>query len=300
MKPTPSISREECRGSVMENPYIPMPMNVVQITTEVDTNDIKTFRLTFVNPEDEKKFKYLPGQFGELSIFGKGESPIGIASSPTDPGYVEFTVQRTGTLVGGLVTTALHDLEEGAQIGLRGPLGNSWPIDFLAGKNVVVVGGGFAFTTLRSLINYMIHPENRKRFGDITVVYGARTPGLLLYKDEMAAWQKRKDLVMHVTVDRGDANWKGREGFVPTVCKEVAPSAKNAVTVICGPPIMIKFTLPVFFDLGFSRENILTSLEMRMKCGIGKCGRCNVGNKYVCKDGPVFSLAQLEQLPRDY
>ncbi|MCX5833666.1 MAG: FAD/NAD(P)-binding protein [Deltaproteobacteria bacterium] len=284
----------------MENPYIPMPMNVVKITTEVDTNDIKTFRLTFVSKEDEEKFKYLPGQFGELSIYGKGESPIGIASSPTDPGYVEFTVQRTGTLVGGMVTTALHDLEEGAQIGLRGPLGNAWPIDFLAGKNVVVVGGGFAFTTLRSLINYMIHGENRKRFGDITVVYGARTPGLLLYKDEMAAWQKRKDMVMHVTVDRGDASWKGREGFVPTVCKDVAPSSKNAVTVICGPPIMIKFTLPVFFDLGFSRENILTSLEMRMKCGIGKCGRCNVGNKYVCKDGPVFSLAQLEQLPRDY
>ena len=284
----------------MENPYIPMPMDVVKITTEVDTNDIKTFRLAFVSKGDEERFKYLPGQFGELSIYGKGESPIGIASSPTDPGYVEFTVQRTGTLVGGIVTTALHDLEEGAQIGLRGPLGNSWPIDFLAGKNVVVVGGGFAFTTLRSLINYMIHGENRKRFGDITVVYGARTPGLLLYKEEMAAWQKRKDLVMHVTVDRGDASWKGREGFVPTVCKEVAPSSKNAVTVICGPPIMIKFTLPVFFDLGFSRENILTSLEMRMKCGIGKCGRCNVGNKYVCKDGPVFSLAQLEQLPRDY
>ena len=284
----------------MENPYIPMPMNVVKITTEVDTNDIKTFRLTFGRKEDEEKFKYLPGQFGELSIYGKGESPIGIASSPTEPGYVEFTVQRTGSLVGGMVTTALHDLEEGAQIGLRGPLGNAWPIDFLTGKNVVVVGGGFAFTTLRSLINYMIHSENRKRFGDITVVYGARTPGLLLYKDEMAAWQKRKDLVMHVTVDRGDASWKGREGFVPTVCKEVAPSSKNAITVICGPPIMIKFTLPVFFDLGFSRENILTSLEMRMKCGIGKCGRCNVGNKYVCKDGPVFSLAQLEQLPRDY
>ncbi len=284
----------------MENPYIPMPMNVVKITTEVDTNDIKTFRLTFVNKADEDKFKYLPGQFGELSIYGKGESPIGIASSPTEPGYVEFTVQRTGILVGGIVTTALHDLEEGAQIGLRGPLGNSWPIDFLEGKNVVVVGGGFAFTTLRSLINYMIHPENRKRFGDITVVYGARTPGLLLYKDEMAAWQKRKDMVMHVTVDKGDANWKGREGFVPTVCKEVAPSSKNAVTVICGPPIMIKFTLPVFFDLGFSKENILTSLEMRMKCGIGKCGRCKVGYKYVCKDGPVFSLAQLEELPRDY
>ena len=284
----------------MQNPYIPMPVEVTKIVTEVETNDIKTFRLTFVNKEDEENFKYLPGQFAELSILGKGESPIGIASSPTQPGYIEFTVQRAGALVTGLVTTALHDLEVGARIGVRGPLGNSWPIEFLEGKNVVVVGGGFAFTTLRSLIHYMLHEDNRSRFGDISVVYGARTPGLLCYKEELAAWEKRKDIKMHVTVDKGDANWKGREGFVPTVCKEVGPSPENAVTVICGPPIMIRFTLPVFFELGFAKENILTSLEMRMKCGIGKCGRCNVGHKYVCKDGPVFSFAELDRLPRDF
>jgi sulfhydrogenase subunit gamma (sulfur reductase) len=285
---------------MMQNPYIPMPVEVTKIVTEVETNDIKTFRLTFVNKEDEENFKYLPGQFAELSILGKGESPIGIASSPTQPGYIEFTVQRAGALVTGLVTTALHDLDVGARIGVRGPLGNSWPIEFLEGKNVVVVGGGFAFTTLRSLIHYMLHEDNRSRFGDISVVYGARTPGLLCYKEELAAWEKRKDIKMHVTVDKGDANWKGREGFVPTVCKEVGPSPENAVTVICGPPIMIRFTLPVFFELGFAKENILTSLEMRMKCGIGKCGRCNVGHKYVCKDGPVFSFAELDRLPRDF
>jgi len=284
----------------MQNPYIPMPVEVTKIVTEVETNDIKTFRLTFVNKEDEENFKYLPGQFAELSILGKGESPIGIASSPTQPGYIEFTVQRAGSLVTGLVTTALHDLDVGARMGVRGPLGNSWPIEFLEGKNVVVVGGGFAFTTLRSLIHYMLHEDNRSRFGDISVVYGARTPGLLCYKEELAAWEKRKDIKMHVTVDKGDANWKGREGFVPTVCKEVGPSPENAVTVICGPPIMIRFTLPVFFELGFAKENILTSLEMRMKCGIGKCGRCNVGHKYVCKDGPVFSFEELDRLPRDF
>lgn len=282
------------------NPYIPMPVKIDKIINEVDTNDIKTFRLTFLNKEDEENFKYTPGQFGELSIYGKGESPIGIASSPTEPGYVEFTVQRAGAIVPGLVTAALHDMDEGAQIGLRGPLGNSWPLEFLENKNIVVVGGGFAFTTLRSLINYMLHKDNRKRFGDITVVYGARTPGLLLYKDEIAAWEKRDDIKTIITVDKGDANWKGREGFVPAVCKETAPSPQNAVAVICGPPIMIKFTLPVFFELGFSKENILTSLEMRMKCGVGKCGRCNVGSQYVCKDGPVFSLAELDELPRDF
>jgi NAD(P)H-flavin reductase len=280
---------------IAENPYVPMPVEIIKIITEVDTKDIKTFRLAFLNKEDEERFKYIPGQFAELSFYGKGESPIGIASSPTQKGYIEFTVQKAG-----VVTSTLHEAEEGTLMGVRGPLGNSWPIEFLEGKNIVIVGGGFAFTTLRSLINYMIFEENRKRFGKITVVYGARSPGLLLYKDELETWAKRGDIDLNVTVDKGDATWKGREGFVPTVCKEVAPSKENAVTVICGPPIMIRFTLPVFFDLGFSKENIITSLEMRMKCGIGKCGRCNVGSKYVCKDGPVFSLAELDKLTKEY
>jgi NAD(P)H-flavin reductase len=279
----------------MQNPYVPYPVELIKIVTEVDTKDIKTFRFAFVNKEDESKYSYIPGQFGELSVFGKGESPIGIASSPTNPGYVEFTVQKAG-----VVTSALHEMEEGTRMGLRGPLGNSWPIEFLEGKNIVIVGGGFAFTTLRSLIQYMIHDDNRKRFGKITVIYGARNPGLLLYKDELEVWAKRGDIDLNVTVDKGDAGWKGREGFVPTVCKEVAPSPENAVTLICGPPIMIRFTLPVFFELGFSNDNIITSLEMRMKCGIGKCGRCNVGSKYVCKDGPVFSLAELDKLTKEY
>ncbi len=279
----------------MLNPYLPIPVTIDKIITEVETKDIKTFRLKFLNREDEQNFRYLPGQFAELSLFGKGESPIGIASSPTQPGYLEFTVQKAG-----VVTSALHDLEEGAQIGVRGPLGNYWPLDYLAGKNTVIVGGGFAFTTLRALINYMLHEENRSRFGKITVVYGARMPGLLLYKEELAAWEKSGDIDLNVTVDKGDADWKGKVGFVPAVCKEISPSAENTVAVICGPPIMVRFTLPLFFELGFSKDDIYTSLEMRMKCGIGKCGRCNVGSKYICKDGPVFSLAELDKLTPEY
>ncbi len=279
----------------MLNPYLPIPVVIEKVITEVDTKDIKTFRFTFLNGEDETNFRYLPGQFAELSLFGKGESPIGIASSPTQPGYLEFTVQKAG-----VVTSALHDLEAGAQIGIRGPLGNYWPLDYLAGKNVVIVGGGFAFTTLRSLINYMLFEENRERFGRIIVVYGARTPGLLLYKDELAAWAKRSDLDLNVTVDRGDENWQGKVGFVPTVCQELAPPVENSVAVICGPPIMVRLTKPIFFALGYARENIYTSLEMRMKCGIGKCGRCNVGSKYVCKDGPVFSFAEIDTLSYEF
>ena len=280
---------------MQKNPYIPAPVKVEKIITEVETKDIKTFRLTFLNQEDKEAFAYLPGQFAELSIFGKGESPIGIASSPTDPDYIEFTVQKAG-----VVTTALHDFEEGALMGVRGPLGNSWPLDYLKGKDIVLVSGGFAFTTIRSIIKYMLDDRHRADFGKITVVYGARNPGLLLYRDELALWQERDDIDMHVTVDKGDENWTGREGFVPTICQDVAPSSDNAVTLICGPPIMIRFTLPVFFDLGFAKENIYTSLEMRMKCGIGKCGRCNVGSKYVCLDGPVFSLAELDKLTPEY
>lgn len=277
------------------NPYIPVPVEISKIVTEVDTKEIKTFRLTFVNKQDEENFKYLPGQFAELSIFGEGESPIGISSSPTQKGYIEFTVQKAG-----VVTSKLHSMEVGSLMGVRGPLGNSWPIDYLEGKNVVIVGGGFAFSTLRSFLNYMIDEENRKRFGKITVFCAARNPGLLIYKDELEAWGKRSDVNLNLTVDKGDANWKAKEGLITALCQEVAPSSENAVAVICGPPVMIRFTLPVFLNLGFSKGNIFTSLEARMKCGIGKCGRCNVGYKYVCKDGPVFSQAELEELPRDF
>ena len=166
---------------------------------------------------------------------------------------------------------------------------------------MVIVGGGFAFTTLRSSIVYMLHPDNRSRFKDITVVYGARSPGMLLYKEELAAWERRDDIHMHITVDStNDPSWKYNTGFVPTITEQKIKSADNAIAIVCGPPIMIKFTQPVLEELGFPPERIILSLEMRMKCGIGMCGRCNIGDKFVCKDGPVFSLAQLKQLPPEY
>ncbi len=274
----------------MKNPYLPIPMEIEDIIDEVDTKDIKTFRLRFVNEEDKESFSFISGQFAEISVNGKGESPIGIASSPMDRNFLEFTINRAG-----VVTTALHNMEPGAKIGIRGPLGNGWPIDILKGKTIVIVGGGFAFTTQRSLINYILHPENRADFGKIMVFYGARTPGLLLYKDELLAWEKEENIEPYITVDRGDDTWKGYVGVVPKILEEIAPSPENAVAIVCGPPIMIHFTLPVLYKLGFKDEYMYTSLENRMKCGIGKCGRCNVGPKYVCKDGPVFSYAELRK-----
>ena len=277
-------------------PYRPRPVTIEKITIENEAKDLKTFRLGFCDEADAKGFKYECGQFAMLSVPGAGESPIGIASSPLDEGHLEFTVKRYPT---GVVTTELHAMEEGARIGVRGPYGNSFPIKEMEGKNVVIVGGGFAFTTLRSTIRFMLDETNRSRFRDLTVIYGARSPGELLYKDELKAWESRDDIDLHVTVDKGDENWTGREGFVPTVLQEVAPNSKNALVLVCGPPIMLKFTMKPLLDLGFEPEKIVTSLERRMSCGIGKCGRCDIGGKYICKDGPVFTYSQIQQLPED-
>ena len=280
----------------VQNPYLPYPVRIDSMVTETEDGNLKTFKLVFVDSADEARFRYIPGQFAELSVAGQGEVPIGIASSPTESGHLMFTVNKVGR-----VTSHLHNMKPADIMGVRGPLGNWYPWEVLEGKNVVIIGGGFAFTTLRSSIIYMIHPENRKRFQDITVVYGARTPGMLLYKDELAAWEQRDDIKMHITVDATkDPDWKYNVGFVPAITKEKAPNADNAYAIVCGPPIMIKFTLPVLTELGFPPERIITSLEMRMKCGIGMCGRCNIGTEYVCKDGPVFTLTQLAGLPNEY
>jgi NAD(P)H-flavin reductase len=280
----------------VENPYLPYPVRIESVVTETEDRNLKTFKLVFLSAEDEARFNYNPGQFAELSVAGLGEIPIGIASSPTEKGFLKFTVNKVGK-----VSSHLHNMRAGEIMGVRGPLGNWYPWELLEGKNVVIIGGGFAFTTLRSSIVYMLDPANRPRFGDISVVYGARSPGLLLYKEELAAWERRDDIQMHITVDgTNDPDWTYNVGFVPTVTKQKAPSSENAYAIICGPPIMIKFTLPVLTELGFPPDRIISSLEMRMKCGIGICGRCNIGTEYVCKDGPVFSLEKLAQLPNEY
>ncbi|MHB9032425.1 MAG: FAD/NAD(P)-binding protein [Anaerolineae bacterium] len=280
-------------GQTCRNPYLPMPVVIKQVTNEVDDRSIKSFDLAFKRDEDAEAFDYTSGQFCELSIFGEGEAPFGIASSPIEKGIVKFTVKQAG-----VVTSKLHSLKEGDSIGIRGPLGNTFPMELMRGKNVVVIGGGFAFTTLRSLIITLL--DQRGDYGDITVVYGARTPDLLMYKNDLAAWEERGDIKVVQTIDVATPGWDRKVGFVPAVVEQTAPSAANSVSIICGPPVMIRFTLPVMSKLGFSNEQIYTSLENRMKCGIGKCGRCNVGRKYVCLDGPVFSMAQLSELPPEY
>ncbi|MFX1235340.1 MAG: FAD/NAD(P)-binding protein [Promethearchaeota archaeon] len=279
----------------MPNPYIPILTTVKDIIAENKINDIKTLELEFKKQEDYKNFNYIPGQFAEISLIGKGECPIGIASSPTEEGSIKFTIKKMGT-----VTTALHNCDIGDTVGIRGPCGNGWPIEEMKGKNIVIIGGGFAFSTLRSLVIYMLDEKYRKDYKNITVIYGNRDSGEVLYQEDLEAWKKRDDIKVILTIDREEEGWKDKVGFVAPVVKEVGPSSDNAVAVVCGPPIMIKTTIAVLEELNFKDKQILNSLEMRMKCGIGKCGRCNIGNKFVCVDGPVFSLAELKKMPNEY
>ncbi|MCL0090285.1 FAD/NAD(P)-binding protein, partial [Dehalococcoidia bacterium] len=266
------------------NVYLPHIMVIEKIIDE--TPGVRTFHFNFKDEKLRDEFSFESGQFGEYSVFGVGEATFCISSSPTRRDHLEFALQRVGK-----VTNALHRLGVGAEIGFRGPYGNSFALDLLQGKNLVFVGGGIGLAPLRSLIWNVL--DNRDKYGDVQIIYGARSPADLCFKYDLDAWGDDETVNMVTTVDRGDESWKGREGFVPQVLEEVAPSAENAIAIVCGPPIMIRFTFPVLEKLGFKPEQMVTTLEKRMKCGIGKCGRCNIGNIYVCRDGPVFTFAQI-------
>jgi NAD(P)H-flavin reductase len=268
-------------------------MTIEDITQE--TPDVKTFHLVFKDEKMRESFEFKTGQFAEYSAFGAGESTFCIASAHTRKGYVQCTFRKTGK-----VTEALSRMEIGDTIGFRGPYGNWFDLDEMKGKNLVFVAGGIALPPMRSVIWTVL--DNREDYGDITIVYGARTVADLVYKDELKHWNERSDVNMVTTVDPGGEteSWKGKVGFVPTVLEEIAPSSENSVAIICGPPIMIKFTLQSLAKIGFTNDQVISTLENRMKCGLGKCGRCNVGNIYVCKDGPVFTADEIAAMPNDF
>ncbi len=276
-----------------ENIYKPYLMEIVNVVEE--TPDVRTFRLKFKNNEEAEKFSFKAGQFGEYSVFGEGESTFCVASSPTRKGYIECTFRKAGR-----VTNSLANLEIGDTVGFRGPYGNTFPIEEWEGKNLLYIAGGIALPPMRCVIWNTI--DLREKYKDITIVYGARTVSDLVYKDELKEWEDRPDIKLITTVDPGGQTpeWRGEIGFVPMVLEKVAPSSDNTVAILCGPPVMIKFTMPVLKKLGFKDKDIYTTLENRMKCGFGKCGRCNVGKVFVCKDGPVFSYEQILELPEEY
>ncbi len=267
---------------------------VIGVVTDIriDTPDVKTFRV--VTPDGNKPFDHMPGQCAMLSIPGVGEAMFSITSSPTNNEYMEFSIKKCGCL-----TDWLHKMEVGQYVTVRGPYGNYFPVETeLRGKNLLFIAGGIGLAPLRSVINYC--RANRENYGTIDVVYGSRSKDDLVdYSEIINEWMTEAGVRVHLTIDREQEGWDGHVGFVPNYVKELNPDIDKTV-LVCGPPIMIKFTLNALKELGFTEEQVYTTMELRMKCGVGKCGRCNIGSKYVCKDGPVFRYDELGALPEEY
>ena len=251
--------------------------------------DIKLFQVELNDPQFRQSFDYRPGQFAFVSAFGVGEAPFGLASIRSRGPLLEFAINKIGT-----VTAALHAMEEGDIVGVRGPLGNWFPMDEFKGQNIIVLGGGIGGAPLRPVIHTVL--DHRADYGKLTILWAARHPSLLIFTDEYDAWRASPDTELHLTVDEGDEGWTGNVGLITQLLEQVAPSPQNAVTITCGPPIMIHFVMLTLAKLGFTRQQMMVTLEAKMKCGIGKCGRCNLGEKFVCVDGPVFSFDEVARL----
>ena len=279
-----------CHKDYTLDTLIPKVGVITGITQE--TPDVKTFRVNA--PEGGKLFEHMPGQCAMLCVPGISEAMFSITSSPTNKEYQEFSIKKCGEL-----TSYLHDLQVGDEITVRGPYGNHFPVETeLKGKNLLFIAGGIALAPLRSVINYCL--AHREDYGHIDILYGSRSMDDLVKLEEIQTeWSVAEGVNVHLTIDREQEGWDGHVGFVPSYLKELN-FATDKTVLVCGPPIMIKFVLQGLKELGFTDEQIYTTFELRMKCGIGKCGRCNIGSKYVCKDGPVFRFDEVEKLPDEY
>ena len=272
-----------------ENPYFPHPARITKIKSEVSgERAIKTFQTEFVNGND---FSFKSGQCAMLSVFGKGEAMISISNSPFIKDYLQFSILKSGR-----VTSALHEMEDGGIIGIRGPYGNSFPMGKWKGRNLIFIGGGIGIAPLWSVLKTAL--ANKKDYGDLMLIYGARTSKDLVFRDELL--ELRSDMTVHLSIDKDESGWNEFVGFVPENVKSKVTWPQNSIAIICGPPIMIKFVISTLAELGFEDERIYTTVENKMKCGIGKCGRCSIGEHYVCTEGPVYSWAELKKLPQEY
>ncbi|MBC8214500.1 MAG: FAD/NAD(P)-binding protein [Candidatus Marinimicrobia bacterium] len=264
--------------------YYPTISEITKI--EKFTDKEKWFEIRLPNGDD---LQHQPGQFVEVSLFGIGEAPISVTSSPTKKGAFELCVRETGML-----TEVMHRMESGDKIGIRGPFGQGYDIDAMKGKDILIIGGGIGIVPLRSLINYVI--DNRQDFGKLIICYGAKTPDELLYPEELKRWEKDDNIEFHLTVDQGDENWSGNVGVITTLIPGLKLDLKNTIAAVTGPPIMYKFVLLSLQSKGLPDENVYMSLERRMKCGVGKCGHCQINHSYVCQDGPVYHYPTLKTM----
>jgi sulfhydrogenase subunit gamma (sulfur reductase) len=273
------------------NPMMPFLGKLVEVRDLA--SEIKFLRVEMQNGGGESFRTYQPGQFAFISAFGLGEAPFGIANTADRGPLVDFAIARLGS-----VTTGLHELGVGDLVGVRGPLGNAFPMDDFKGKNLIVLGGGIGGAPLRPVIQHVL--DHRSDYESLTIIWAARRPDLLVFTDEYDEWRAAPDTALHLTVDAPDEKWDHNVGLITQLLEKVAPSPQNAIAVTCGPPIMIKYVTRMLAGMGFAAEDSYVTLEARMHCGLGKCGRCNLGEKLVCVDGPVFNMAEVGGLLETY
>jgi NAD(P)H-flavin reductase len=260
-----------------------------------ETPDVRTIRLEFLEPDAGRQFQWDAGQFGEFSVFGAGESVFTLANAPTRPGYIECTYRAIGKVSG-----AIRSLSVGQVLGFRGPYGNRFPVEQWRGRDLLFVGGGIGMAALRSPLQFVL--DNRQDFGEIVVLNGARSVADMVYKEEMTEWQQTAGVRVVRAVDPGGEtpDWDGEVGLIPNVFEQLGLKADSRVVVVCGPPVMLRYMFLSLERTGYAPEQVVTTLENKMKCGLGLCGRCNIGRIFVCRDGPVFTWAQMQTLPKDF
>lgn len=268
--------------------YLPQLATIERVETMTATEKYFQIRL-----KSKKELGHKPGQFVEVSVFGIGEAPISVSSSPTQGKGFELVVRKVGN-----VTGALHRLQAGSTIGIRGPFGKSFPIDETKGRDLLFVAGGIGLVPTRSFINYVL--DNRKDYNRVIILFGSRSPAERLFTDELASWSKRDDVEYLETVDRGDESWTGNVGVITTLFPKIDINPAKTTCIIVGPPIMYRFAIIEAKKKNLKEEDIVVSLERRMKCGVGKCGHCQINNLYCCLDGPVFKLSDIQPLPEAF
>ena len=275
-------------GNNSDNAYQPRPVSIIRTLPQI--NEHRLFQLRLEDGSSWEDFGHQPGQFVEVSIFGKGEAPISISSPPTRLDALEICVRRTGKL-----TNALFEMEKGSQLHIRGPYGRGFPVKTLKGHKVLLIAGGLGLAPLRSLLLYLL--DKRDEFGEIILMYGTNNPDNVLFKYELLGFFDRDDIKYLYSVDRDEEGiWKQYVGVVTGLFDQAELSPHDTYAVLCGPPVMYKFVLERLLSLGFPKDHIYMSLERMMKCGIGKCGHCALGDKYCRTDGPVFPFTEIEKI----
>lgn len=277
-----SIAISEIKSQDLYTPELAEITAIKQFTEKEKWFDVKLI--------SGRPLGHQPGQFVQVSLFGAGLAPISVTSSPTKEDSFELCVREVGML-----TKLMHNLKVGSTIGIGGPYGKGFDVEGYKGKDILIIGGGIGIVPLRSLINYII--DNRKDYGRLIIIYGAKAPNELLFADELKQWEKSKDIEYHITVDQGTPEWKGNTGVITTLIPKLELDLKNTIATVVGPPVMYKFVLMTLKTKRIPDENIYISLERRMKCGVGKCGHCQINHSYVCQDGPVYHYPELKNLP---